>query len=65
MMPHGSRSPGAASSNHSSGAAASGNGSPETRVTAFSPEDVRMKSLLDNGGGTRAHANGAMVFAAR
>lgn len=63
MMPRGNGSPGAASSLHSSGAAASGNGSPETRVTAFSPEDVRMKSLLDNKAGVGVHMDTAMAFA--
>ncbi|KAI1947590.1 hypothetical protein LOZ12_003021 [Ophidiomyces ophidiicola] len=62
-MNRGKVSPGAASSNHSSDEAASRNGSPETKLTAFSPEDVRMKSLLGHGTAIDACNNEAMAFA--
>ncbi|EEP78320.1 predicted protein [Uncinocarpus reesii 1704] len=61
-MIHGNGSPGAASSNHSSDGAASRHGSPETKLTAFSPEDVRMKSLLDNGAGIGLRRDEVMAF---
>ncbi|OAX79451.1 hypothetical protein ACJ72_06232 [Emergomyces africanus] len=38
-----------ASSPHSSDEAASRNGSPETKLTAFSPEDLRLKSRFESG----------------
>ncbi|QSS62495.1 hypothetical protein I7I51_02232 [Histoplasma capsulatum] len=38
-----------ASSPHSSDLAASRNGSPETKLTAFSPEDLRLKSRFESG----------------
>ncbi|WEW61862.1 hypothetical protein PRK78_007359 [Emydomyces testavorans] len=61
-MIRGNVSPGAASSNRSSDEAASHHGSPETKLTAFSPEDVRMKSLLGNGSGIGTRQGEAADF---
>ncbi|TPX24788.1 hypothetical protein DIZ76_010231 [Coccidioides immitis] len=61
-MIRGNGSPGAASSNRSSDEAASHNGSPETKLTAFSPEDARIKSLLDNSGAIGLHRHETMTF---
>ncbi|PGH14426.1 hypothetical protein AJ79_03069 [Helicocarpus griseus UAMH5409] len=50
------------SSPHSSDPAASRHGSPETKLTAFSPEDVRLKSRFEAGNAFTPHENGNRPF---
>lgn len=49
------------SSPHSSDEAASRHGSPETKLTAFSPEDARFKSRIDSAIGIGAR-NESMAY---
>ena len=55
-------SPAMANSPHSSDGAATGNGSPDTKLTAFSPEDVRSKARIDAAICIRQDADGVGAF---